>query len=290
MVVSLSAPATVSVSPTSVTIDANALVSAPITVTAGHDRNVTSEKAVITATASGDENYRGATGSVAVMTADDDFSLTATPSSVTENTPFADASARLVTITVTAPAGGTASTSPVQLGASGAGYTFQEYTEDEAYTGQEQTLPTATPVETDPPTLVSSVKVWLAAADDTADEDPQLIQIGETPETEEARIEPVMITIMDADPDVTLSIDAVDEGADEVTMTITATAAGAMPGIFEIGADRWAILAEDGTAANPVPDGYVFTASGTLTIDRNQTEGTVTVTVTVPEDDDKDDG
>ena len=131
VVVSLSAPATVSVSRTSVTIDANALVSAPITVTAGHDRNVTSEKAVITATASGDENYRGATGSVAVMTADDDFSLTATPSSVTENTPFADASARLVTITVTAPAGGTASASPVQLGASGAGYTFQEYTEDD---------------------------------------------------------------------------------------------------------------------------------------------------------------
>ena len=36
--------------------------------------------------------------------------------------------------------------------------------------------------------------------------------------------------------------------------------------------------------------GYAFTASGTLTIDRSETEGTVSVTVSTPEDDDKDDG
>ena len=96
-----------------------------------------------------------------------------------------------------------------------------------------------------------------------------------------------MIMIVDSDPEVTLSIDAVDEGADEVTMTITATAAGPMPGIFEIAADRWNLAAV--APADTVPTGFELVASGALTIDRNQTEGTVTVTVTAPDDEDTED-
>ena len=295
VVVSLSAPATVSVDATSVTIDAGTMVSDPITVTAGHDRNVTSEEAVITATASGDANYRGATGSVAVTTADDDFSLSVTPTSVTENTPFASASARLVRVRVQAPMGGTASTDQVQLGASGAGYTFSAapFTGRTAdpYDPTASAITTVTPAAVPGATGLTQAYAWLSVADDLTDDDPELIQIGADPDDEAMRIEPVMMTIVDADPDVTLSIDAVDEGADEVTMTITATAAGGMPGIFEIDADRWAILNEDGVAAQAADvEGYTFTTSGTLTIDRNQTSGTVTVTVSVPEDDDKDDG
>ena len=52
-------------------------------------------------------------------------------------------------------------------------------------------------------------------------------------------MEPAMITIVDADPEVTLSIEDVDEGAEDMTVTVTATAAGPMPGIFEIPASAW---------------------------------------------------
>ena len=143
-----------------------------------------------------------------------------------------------------------------------------------------------TEVATEAPSFVyenvTFYDVWLVATDDTEDEEPEMIQIGAEPTGEDARIEPVMITIMDADPEVTLSIEDVDEGAEEVTVTLTATAPGPMPGIFEIPASAWALAADQA--------GYALTASGTLTIDRNETEGTVSLTVTVPEDDDQDDG
>ena len=134
--------------------------------------------------------------------------------------------------------------------------------------------------------------VWMIVDDDLLDEDPEMFQIGTDPTSEAGRIEPAMIRLVDADPDVTLSIDAVEEGADEVTMTITATSNGAMPGIFEIPTSRWGLVDEDGVGVandSTAPTGYVFTVSGPLTIDRNQTEGTVTVTVTAPEDADDDD-
>ncbi|WP_419934841.1 hypothetical protein [Candidatus Palauibacter sp.] len=298
VVLSFSAPPTVTVSPTSVEIAPLMTTSPVITAMAGHDRNVVSEEAVITVTATTIEpRYSGATGAVNVTTTDDDFALSVTPTSVTENTPFASESARLVRILVQAPKGGMVNTERVMLGASGAGYTFRTATVSATgvatpYTGGEQDIAEVMPaaVGATRPGL-SVAYAWLSADDDTADEDPQLIQIGETQTDEEARIEPAMITIVDADPDVTLSIDAVDEGADEVTMTITATAAGEMPGIFEIAADRWALV-EDEDQETPTLEslGYAVVASGSLTIDRNQTSGTVTVTVSVPEDADKDDG
>jgi hypothetical protein len=277
----------VSVDPTSVRITGRAMVSDPITVTAGHDRNVSSDEVEITATASGHANYRGATGAVAVTAVDDDYSLTSDVASVTEKSALSDVNPVWVTFFVTAPPGGTVSRAAIQLGVEGsADYVFTPVilvgSRARPYNPDADRIPMITPVRRT--TRLSTADVWLVASDDNEDEELETIQIGADPTGEEGRIEPVMITVVDADPEVTLSIDAVDEGADEVTMTITATAAGPMPGIFEIPADRWDIA----NAAN-LPTGFELVASGTLTIDRNETEGTVTVTVTAPDDADKED-
>ena len=213
--------------------------------------------------------------------------------SVTEDTPFAGPDPRWVTFTVDAPEGGTASTAPIQLGAvGGTGYTFTQVTfagnNANPYDSSATALDEVIPVASTRTAGRSFADVWLVAHDDTEDEEPQTIRIGADPDSEEGRIQPVMITIIDSDPEVTLLIDAVDEGADEVTMTITATAAGPMPGIFELPAGRWNVA-----GAADLPTGFEFVVSGTLTIDRNQTKGTVTVTVTVtvtaPDDEDKED-
>ena len=296
MTVTFTAPPTVTINPTSVLVsNTNTRVVSvfPVTVTAGHDRNVISEKIVITATASGGgPNYNGKTTTIAVMTADDDFSMKSDVPSVTEDTPLADLKPKWVTLTVDAPKGGEAYVKPIQLGAAGGtGYVFTQVilvnNRGQPYDPAADTITMVTPVASSSTAGRSFADVWLVATDDLEDEEPQLIQIGADPTSEEGRIQPVMITIIDSDPEVTLSIDAVDEGADEVTMTITATAAGPMPGIFEIAADRWNLAAV--APADTVPTGFELVASGTLTIDRNQTTGTVTVTVTAPDDEDTED-
>ena len=129
MTVTFTAPPTVTINPTFVLVSNSATrVSDPVTVTAGHDRNVTSEKVVITATASGGgPNYNGKTTTIAVMTADDDYSLTSDVPSVTEDTPFADASPKGVVFTVTAPTGGEVYEEYIQLGEAGsADYVFTQ--------------------------------------------------------------------------------------------------------------------------------------------------------------------
>ena len=279
VVVSLTAPPTVTVTPASVTIAANALVSEAITVTAGHDRNNSSEKAVITATASGDINYRGATGAVNVTTADDDFMLAVTPGTVTENDALTTNKATRVTITVT-PADST----EVTLGAAGAGYEFRPYTKNMPYDGTVASIAVIKPVIATPTAKSASVSVWLLVADDETDpETPETIQIGTSPTNEEMRVEPAMITVVDADPEVTLSVTPgqVDEGAENVTLTVTATAAAPMPGIFEF---NLSALAPRGEGA--ADSGVTVVGTGTLVIDRNATTGTGTITVTVAEEED----
>ena len=294
--VTFSHPPTLDVSPGSVTITAGDLMSSRINVTAGHDRNTSSEEATISASAtSTDADYRGATGSVPVLSADDDLAMTVTPRSATENTPFATTSASLVTVTVTAPMGGTRNTAGVTV-PNNDDVTFYPVTvSGTTITPFDPAAPGSalTAIEQDSVApLVSRGRAWLVVTDDLLDEDPEMIQVGTTPTGEENRIEPVMISLGDSDPDVTLSIDAVEEGADEVSMTITAMSNGPMPGIFEIPTNRWGLVDEDGVGVatdSTAPTGYVFTVSGPLTIDRNQTEGTVTVTVTAPEDADDED-
>ena len=99
LTVNLSAPRTVTLVPASVAVSKGQMQSAPVTVTAGHDRNVTSEKVEITATVSGGKNYNGQSGTIAALAADDDYSLsvvisnrtrTTRFSNITENTPFTD--------------------------------------------------------------------------------------------------------------------------------------------------------------------------------------------------------
>ena len=245
VVVRLSAPATVTVDPASVTIARGAMVSPPITVTAGHDRNVISEEAVITATAASVEpRYNGATGSVAVTSADDDYKMSVFIKDrsganrfdgVTEQTPFNDgvAVARWVTIRITAPEGGEANLDAIMLGSGGDDYTFRRPSFElydnspDPYLGTEQTVTSRAPIAYSfLPAGASETDVWLVANDDLEDEEVEFIQIGADPDDEAGRIEPVMIRIDDADPDVTLSIGDVSEGADGTTMTITATAAG----------------------------------------------------------------
>ena len=299
LTVRLSAPTTVSFTPSSVTIALGETESDPATVTAAHDRNTGSEKVEITATVSGGTNYNRSSGKVAVLTVDDDLNLVVSPTSVNEHNALAEGTPALVLVEVFWPAGAerpdlTANAMEVALGATGGTAAAADFTFREIEISGGRIAPyDAANTEASSVTLQPSTSneqrgywyAWLVPNDDTEDEEPETIQIGATPASEASRMEPGMITIMDADPEVTLSIDAVDEGADEVTMTVTATAAGPMPGIFEIPATAWEALSDDMTEA-----GYAFVATGTLTIDRNQTEGTVSVTVTTPEDDDKEDG
>ena len=297
LTVSLSAPTTVTLDPASVTIADGMMVSDASTVTAGHDRNTASEEVEITATVSGGTNYDGSSGKIAALTVDDDLDLVVTPRSVTEQTALAaEGTATLVEVRVYWPTGATRpdfiqDPVTVPLGQTGQDdYTFYPIRVDGGIVPFDPA---------DPGTEAANVSLrpsslnlqrgywyaWLVAEDDTDDEEPETIQIGADATEEAGRMEPAMITIMDSDPEVTLSIEDVDEGAEDMTVTVTATAAGPMPGIFEIAAGDWEALSQEMMEA-----GYAFTASGTLTIDRNQTEGTVSVTVTAPEDDDKDDG
>ena len=303
---SLSGPPSVTFTPATATVTAGQEVSEPVTVTAHHDRNVTSDKAVITATAASvDDNWAGKTHTVPVLAVDDDYTMSVVIkdrggdnrfNGVTEKSPFDDgaAVARWVTIRITAPEGGMPQTDPIVLtGSSATGdFAFSAPTWAIYGTSPDPYLSTAAVVLTVDaaeypflPAGATEADVWLIANDDLEDEEAEFIQIGADPQGEVNRIEPVMVRIDDADPDVTLSIGNVSEGADGVTMTVTATAGGPMPGIFDLPAARWALVDEGGALATA---GYVFTASGPLTIDRNQMSGTVTVTVTAPEDADTD--
>ena len=239
----------VSVDPTSVIMSNLDIASDPITVTAGHDRNVSSDEVEITATASGHANYSGATGAFAVTVVDDDYSLTSNVSSVTEETPFADASPPLGDVHADV-AGGCRATGDdaLQLGdADSDDYVFigVRYSTSGVrapYDPTEDNVPISTIEFEEEAEGRSGADVWLLAIDDTEDEPLETIQIGEDQIGEVGRIEPIMITIVDSDPEVTLSIEEVDEGAEDMTVTVTATAAGPMPGIFEIPASAWAPL------------------------------------------------
>ncbi|WP_419942523.1 hypothetical protein [Candidatus Palauibacter sp.] len=234
--IQLSAPPAVTLAPTSVTIAAGDTVSRGITVTADHDRNTASESVDITATAtSADDNYGGLSATIPAETADDDFALTATPGTVRENDALTDDKATLVTITVKpAPAGDAAE---ITLGGTPETFEFRPYVKDAEYdpTVDAETMATLV-AAADGKGKSASVKVWLLVADDTTDPaTPETIQIGAAADGEVARMEPAMITVVDADPEVTLSVTPgeVNEGAEDVTLTVTATAAAPMPGIFE---------------------------------------------------------
>ncbi|WP_419167232.1 hypothetical protein [Candidatus Palauibacter sp.] len=251
----LSGPPSVTFSTASASVTIGQMISEPVTVTANHDRNVTSDRAVITATAaSADDNWAGKTHTVPVLAVDDDYTMSVVIKDrgddnrfygVTEKSPFDDgaAVARWVTIRITAPEGGMPNIEPIVLtGSSATGdFAFSDPTwliyesSPDPYLSTADVVPTTTPAVYDfLPAGATEADVWLIANDDLEDEEAAFIQIGAEPTGEEGRIEPRMIRIDDADPDVTLSIDDVSEGADGVTMTVTATAAGAMPGIFEI--------------------------------------------------------
>jgi hypothetical protein len=286
----------VTVSPASVLIAKNDDNSQPFTVVVGHDRNTTSDAVELTATISAlsgsDANYVGRTTKVPVMAADDDYTVTPDLKVLTEKTPFTDVDGKWVTILVSRSADPPATT--LTLGESGStDYTFREFAFNQAFTGPaapyDGTTTVITEVTLNDYTYLkpgqSRADVWLVANDDTEEEQTEFVQFGADPTGEANRIVPALVPLLDADPDVTLSIDAVAEGADGVTLTVKATSAGPMPGIFDLPADRWQLVDEGGALATA---GYVFTASGPLTIDRNETSGTVTVTVTTPEDEDTD--
>ena len=275
----------------SVTIGADTTTSRPLWVTGRHDRDTESENVDITATASGDEKYAGLSTTIYAQNKDDDFSVTVSPDEVTENNALTADVATLITVTVRPPPAGTVT--PIPLGTSGAGYEFRPYVKDAPYD------PTATAITaiagpgstaTDDYELTvakdmksASAKVWLLVADDaTNPTTPETIQIGTTPTGDAARIVPDMITVTDADPEVTLTLTAADgtssiaEGAQNVTMTLKATASSVMPGIFEIDlASATLNVAGNGASDETV----TVTGSGLLVIDEGDREGTVTITV-----------
>lgn len=284
--VALSAPPAVTLAPASVTIAAGGTVSTAITMTAEHDRNTASESVNITATAtSGDDNYDGTSVTIPAMTVDDDFTLSVTPGTVAENDALTEDVPTLVTITVTPPLPVADPLTEIALGTGSTGLEFRAYVKDAEYDPTAAAITGAAPVAATNGKS-ASVSVWLLVANDTdvGDPDnPETILIGTAPDNEEGRMEPVMITVTDADPEVTLSVTPgeVNEGDEDVTLTITATASAPMDGIFEFPLSELQV-----TDSSPTAGVTLGGLTGTLVIDNNATTGTATFTATVAEDDD----
>ncbi|MXW36206.1 MAG: hypothetical protein F4Z60_12225 [Chloroflexi bacterium] len=234
--------------------------SALVTVATAHDLNLTSEMHMVSHTATG---YDAASFPVRVL--DDDFALSTSVMSVTE-----DADSATVIITATA---GTAPTDAagtvLAVGATGiGGATGDDFRVTSDADGDNNiTIPMG---------MTSAIDtVYVTALDDA-----EMEEVGNAIEfavsansaVEGIYVAPTSIMIVDVDPDisVTLSHTSLDEGSGATQVTVTATLGAPSDGIltFTIG---------DVSECDAVETSV---AGGTFRIDRGQSSASGTVTVT----------
>ena len=258
--VTISHPATLTVTPTTLTFDGSA-DSVQVSVESAHDLNITSEMMTLTHTATG---YDDAALPVNVM--DDDFAISASPSSVREDADAAD-----VTVTVTAGSmSETVRTVSVTFTA-GTGTDAVDFTAINSVDIEIAAMMTS-----------GMAEVEVNAADDAEqDEANESIVVAAQNSTEQGvYVAPAMIMILDDDPDVQLSANMteVDEDAGTVTVELTATAASTVGGIVNFS------LVLGGTAEGSGTDYTASPSPVALQIDGGQTTGTATVTLDIEDD------
>ena len=271
--VTVSAPAGLTATPTTLSL-MSATDSALVTLAAAHDLNLTSELHMVSHTATG---YGAA--SFPVRVTDDDFMLSASVGSVTED---ADSATVIITLTAaTAPTDAAGTTLTV-----GATETSGASSGDFRVTGVGDI--------TIPMSMTSAIDtVYVTAIDDAEmDEDGEAIQFAVSANTDVNGIyvAPASIMIVDTDPDITVSLShtELDEGSGATVVTVTAELGAPAPGIlsFTIG-DVAACAAVETSVAGPAfrIDTGGMSASGTVTvtpvanIDDGNTDCDVPVTV-----------
>ncbi|WP_428275821.1 hypothetical protein [Candidatus Palauibacter sp.] len=232
-------------------------------VTITHDLNAASESVTLDLSAKGG-GYAAAKGSVTIKTADDDVGLSVNVMSIRED---ADSTAVVVTATAaTAPTADAGLTIPLTLaGTSGAGDT--DFRATMTGTANEIVIPKGKKSAID--------TVYVTALDDanTVSELGEQIEISDNTRTEVngLYVTPRRITIIDADPDITLSLSrtSLNEGSDATAVTVTATLGAPSRGIltFTIG---------DVSTCSAVS----ASSAQTFRIDTGQTSGSGSVTVT----------
>ena len=252
--VTVSAPAGLTATPTTLSL-MSATDSALVTLAAAHDLNLTSELHMVSHTATG---YGAA--SFPVRVTDDDFMLSASVGSVTED---ADSATVIITLTAaTAPtdaAGTTLTVGATESSGAAAG--------DFRVTGVgDMTVPMS---------MTSVIDtVYVTAIDDAEmDEDGEAIQFAVSANTDVngVYVAPTSITIIDVDPDITVSLShtELDEGSGATVVTVTAELGAPAPGIlsFTIG-DVAACAAVETSVAGPAfrIDTGGMSASGTVTV------------------------
>lgn len=242
-------------------------------VTAAHDLNFGAESGSLSLTAAGG-GYDDVTASIAVMSADDDIGLSATVASVSE-----DADSVKVYITATA------ATAPTEMeglvveltatptGDAVAGDYRVGLVGDDG--GNQITIPMGMKSAMD--------SVYVIALDDTeVDELGEAIEFGDATKADVngVYVAPVSITIIDADPDITLSVapGSLDEGADTTSVTVTA----------DLGDVQAATILTFTIAAGTTTECATWPTQ-TLRIDTGQSSASATLSVTPADDIDDDD-
>ncbi len=249
-------------------------------VTITHDLNAASESVTLDLSAeSDDDDYDGVTGQVTVKTADDDIGLTANVSSIRED---ADSTAVVVTATAaTAPTDAAGLTIDLTLAGvsggtgDGAGSDGDDFRATATGTGNQIVIKKGDKTAID--------TVWVTAIDD-ANADSELgeqIEISDDTRTDAngVYVAPAKITIIDADPDITLTVtrnSSIDEGADATSVEVTATLPTGVTAPHILTFTIGNIAACDAVSASA--------SDQTFTIDTGSSSGSGTVSVT-PEDD-----
>ncbi|MXX68732.1 MAG: hypothetical protein F4Y74_07215 [Gemmatimonadales bacterium] len=271
--VTVSAPAGVTVSPT--TLSFTAADSALVTVSTAHDLNLTSELHMVSHSATG---YEAATFPVRVT--DDDFAISASVMSVTE-----DADSAMVIITATAGSAPAADETVTVTAAGASG----------AVAGDFRVTPTdgATAITVAAGMTSGMDTVYVTALDDAEMEEAgEAIELSDTGKADVNGVYamPASIMIVDSDPDISVSLDhtSLDEGSGATVVTVTAELGMPSPGIltFTIG-NVAACAAVETSVAGPTfrIDTGQMSASGTVTvtpvadIDDGNTDCAVPVTV-----------
>ena len=216
-----------------------------VAVGVGHDRDVTTEAFAVTHTANGVED-----GDLTVMAEDDDVSLSLTESSITEGadamrlyvvgtlTTARDADLN-VPITIDPVTGVTTTGAPVGGVAVALDFVAGE--------------------------MVDSLHLELAVNDNAVIQSGLSILIRQSTSTGEAPfVVPATMTVVDDDPNVTLTVTpaSLNEGDDATTLTISAESTVAMPGPFDVEVT--------------IPVGAGYTANG---VDSTGSDQTVTLTI-----------
>ena len=228
-----------------------------LAVTPAHDLNLLSELRTLTHKA---EGFPDTAFPVQVM--DDDFAISASVASVRED---ADSTMVIITATAgTAPTDETGFTVAVKSAASGGA---NETTDYRVASENDITIPM------DSTSAIDTVYV-------TALDDAEMNEVGEAivftdgdyADVEDVYVVPASIMIIDADPDISLSLShtSLDEGSGATVVTVTAELGAPSPGILTL------------TIGN-IADCTAVESSGqdqTFRIDAGQSSGSGTVSVT----------